>query len=217
MRRFLDVSFHRRSGRARRRCRGDRGAALAEFAIVVPLLGLLVAGTIEFGTAWRDSLTVTSSTRASARVVSNLGDERLADFEGLLSLAAGLSTIDGITIEGVLVFEASAADGSPDPSCFDANGDPVASAVGNCNYYTGAQLETLSASAFTSAGGGATCASTAPDWEFCPLTERETTLGAGLTKVGVWVRIHRSWFTSMFPGDGVTITDRTVMNVEPEG
>ena len=100
---------------------------------------------------------------------------------------------------------------------FDANGDPVASAVGNCNYYTGAQLETLSASAFTSAGGGATCASTAPDWEFCPLTERETTLGAGLTKVGVWVRIHRSWFTSMFPGDGVTITDRTVMNVEPEG
>lgn len=215
--RAAPLSPRRRSVRAAGRCCDDRGAALAEFAIVVPLLGLLVAGTIEFGTAWRDSLTVTSSTRASARVVSNLGDERLADFEGLLSLRAGLSTIEGIEVEGVLVFDASAGDGSPDPLCFDGSGDPVASAAGNCNYYTGAQLETLTASAFTSTSGGTACATTAPDWEFCPLTERETTLGSGLTEIGVWVRIHRDWFTSMFPGDGVTITDRTVMNVEPKG
>lgn len=201
------LSRHRQA-----RARGDRGTALAEFAIVVPLLGLLVAGIIEFGTAWRDSLTVTSSTRASARVVSNLGDERLADYEALLSLRAGLSTIEGITVEGVLIYDASAADGMPHANCFDSNGDPKADSVGNCNFYTGTELETLTAADFI----GTTNCLGAPDAEWCPLTERETTLASGLSEAGVWVRVHRTWFTDMFPGDGVTIEDKTVMNVEPE-
>lgn len=196
----------------KRRAAGDRGAALAEFAIVVPLLGLLVAGIIEFGTAWRDSLTVTSSTRASARVVSNLGDERLADYEALLSLRAGLSTIEGITVEGILIYDASAADGEPHANCFDGSGDPQASSTGNCNFYTGTQLETLTAADFI---GTSNCLG-APDAEWCPVTERETTLASGLSEAGVWIRVHRTWFTDMFPGDGVRIEDKTVMNVEPE-
>jgi hypothetical protein len=31
----------------------------------------------------------------------------------------------------------------------------------------------------------------------------------------VWVRVDRGWFTDMFPGDGITIDDQTVMRVEP--
>jgi hypothetical protein len=36
-----------------------------------------------------------------------------------------------------------------------------------------------------------------------------------VTDVGVWVRINREYTTGIFPGDGVTITDYTVMTVEP--
>ena len=56
--------------------RGDRGLAMVEMAIVAPFLALIVAGILEYGTLWRDNLTVTSSSRAAARVVSNLGDSR---------------------------------------------------------------------------------------------------------------------------------------------
>ncbi len=197
--------------RLRRRGRGDRGAALVELAIVVPLLGLLVAGIIEFGTGWRDALTVSSSTRASTRVVSNMADNRLADFEALLSLRSALAGIDGFTIEGVLIYDASRLDGQPDASCFDASGNAQASFVGDCNYYSSAQVYSLTAADFI---GVVNCAG-APDEHFCPLTDRETSLVAGVTNIGVWVRINRDWFTDMFPGTGMTITDRTVMKVEP--
>ena len=38
----------------RRRSAGDRGAALVEFAIVMPLLFLILFGIIEFGIAFND-------------------------------------------------------------------------------------------------------------------------------------------------------------------
>jgi len=200
-----------------RRARGDRGLAMVEFAIVAPLLALLVAGIVEYGTLWRDNLTVTSSTRAAARVVSNLGDNYLSDYEAILSLDAGLAAIDGVTVEGALVFDASAADGSPHSSCFDAGGDPQDSS-GFCNYYTGAEVAamasvdcTVSCSEFpdnSNCSGGMTT-------YYCPQTDRETDQASGLSSVGVWVRLSRDYFTGLFPGDGVTITDQTVMKVEP--
>ena len=204
--------------RRRGRADGDRGLAMVEMAIVAPLLALLVAGTVEYGTLWRDSQTVTSSSRASARVVSNLGDNYLADYEALLSLNAALSSIDGVTLEDVLIYDASAVDGLPDASCFDGNGDPQDSA-GYCNHYSGADVAainlidcTVSCVEFpnnSNCAGGVTA-------YYCPQTDRQTDQLLGLSSVGVWVRISREYFTGMFPGDGVTIEDRTVMKVEPE-
>ena len=199
-----------RPGRPRRG-RGDGGLAIVEMAVVAPLLALIVAGIVEFGTAWRDDLTVTNATRAAARVVSNLGDSREADAEALETLRAGVAGMEGVTIEGVLIFEATAADGGPSPSCFDAGGDPTGDAAGNCNYYTASQLETLTGADFTDPN----CAGD-PDQNFCPTTERETDQSVGVTPIGVWLRVEREWYTGVFPGTGFTITDRTVMNVEPE-
>jgi len=200
-----------------RRARGDRGLAMVEFAIVAPLLALLMAGIVEYGTLWRDNLTVTSSTRAAARVASNLGDNHLADYEAILSLDSGLAAIDGMTLEGVLVYDAAASNGAPHASCFDPSGDPQSSS-GRCNHYTGAQVTAMSSidcsvscSEFPNnsncAGGLAA--------SFCPQDDRETDQASGLSSVGVWVRVNRDYFTGLFPGDGVTITDQTVMKVEP--
>lgn len=190
---------------------GERGLALVEMAIVAPLLALIAAGTIEFGFAWRDSLTVSNAGRAAARVTSNLGSNRLADYEALLTLRAGLATLpSAATIDGVLIYKASAADGEPPANCFDGSGAPK-SVNGLCNAYTAADLAGLSLSDF---GGTSSCSSSALDRYWCP-TSRQDQQATGLDDVGVWVRVDRGWLTQMFPGTGVTFENHTVMRIEP--
>ncbi|MEM9468075.1 MAG: TadE family protein [Actinomycetota bacterium] len=203
------------------RARGDRGLAMVEMAIVAPFLALIVAGILEYGTLWRDNLTVTSSSRAATRVVSNLGDNHLADYEALLSLNSGLSAIDGYTLEYVMVYDASAADGAPSATCFDGNGDPVPDSGGGCNVYSAADIATVlgldCSTACDEFPVAADCGSaTSLTEDFCPQQDRETDQRNGLTSVGVWVRITRDYFTGIFPGDGVTIEDYSVMKVEPQ-
>ena len=202
----------------RRRAKNDDGVALVEMALVAPLLALLIAGIVEFGTLWRDNLTVATSTRAAARVVSNLGDERLADYEALLTLDAALGGVSGLTVEGVLIYNGGAADGEPHSSCFDGGGAPQASALGECNFYTAAQVASMSSlsCAVTCAEFPAspTCAGGLTAY-FCPQSDRETDQSLGNTSVGIWVQTSRGYITGVFPGSGVTMTDQTVMRVEP--
>jgi Flp pilus assembly protein TadG len=59
-----------------RRARGDKGVALIEFAIVMPLLFLLVFGIIEFGWAFSQNLDVRHGAREGARLAAvNYGSE----------------------------------------------------------------------------------------------------------------------------------------------
>jgi len=51
-----------------RRIRGRKGQALAEMAIILPILLLLIFGIIELSNAWRSFQVVTNSTREGARV-----------------------------------------------------------------------------------------------------------------------------------------------------
>jgi Flp pilus assembly protein TadG len=52
----------------RRLRKNERGAAMLEFAIVVPFLLLLILGIIEFGWVFNGWLTVTAAAREGARV-----------------------------------------------------------------------------------------------------------------------------------------------------
>jgi Flp pilus assembly protein TadG len=49
------------------RFRDDRGQSIVEFAIVLPILGLLIAGILQFGLAFRNYLAITDAARAGAR------------------------------------------------------------------------------------------------------------------------------------------------------
>lgn len=66
-----------------RRASGDRGAAAVEFALVVPILLLLVFGIIDYGAVYADSISARNGVREAARqgVVSNFnnGGTTLAD------------------------------------------------------------------------------------------------------------------------------------------
>lgn len=55
---------------SRRRCRGDDGAVLVEFALVLPILFLLIFGIIEFGWAFFQNLDVRHGAREGARLAA---------------------------------------------------------------------------------------------------------------------------------------------------
>ena len=58
----------RRVARRTRPVLGERGAALVEFAVLLPLVVLLTFGIIEFGIAFNDFISVRNGTREGARL-----------------------------------------------------------------------------------------------------------------------------------------------------
>lgn len=188
----------------RRRTSGERGSALVEVVLVVPFLAVLMLGTLELGMAWRDSMTIATSLRGAARVVTNDGDGRLADYNALKSLEASLSELDEAQIVRIVIFDATTNTDVPIPC---TQGTPIS---GSCNVYVAADLHRDQADF----GGTTTCTSSSPDSDWCPLS-RDTVQAGGLTKVGVWMRYDRQGITNFEPTD-MTITDTAYMNVEPE-
>ena len=63
------VKIHRSTaaGDATRRAERERGQALIEFALVLPLFLLLLLGIVQFGTVFRDYIALTDATRVGAR------------------------------------------------------------------------------------------------------------------------------------------------------
>jgi Flp pilus assembly protein TadG len=64
------MSRPRCSRRSRRRARGEEGQALVEFAIVLPVLCLLLFGIMQFGLLFYNYIDLTSATRDGARRVA---------------------------------------------------------------------------------------------------------------------------------------------------
>lgn len=80
--------FHLRSGR------GEYGAAAVEFAILVPILILLVFGIVEFGRAYHTQVTLTHAAREGARVWALGGTEA----EATAATETAAPTIQTITV-----------------------------------------------------------------------------------------------------------------------
>jgi len=101
-------------GRSYRHIENRKGQALAEMALILPVLLLLVFGMIEMSNAWRTFQIVTNSAREGARVAiltaSDVGDIRTRIDQAIDrgGLTPGLAAI---TIE-----------------CFEANGDAAGAA-----------------------------------------------------------------------------------------
>jgi Flp pilus assembly protein TadG len=74
----------------------DRGAAAVEFALIVPLLLLLVVGIIEFGRTYNTQITLSQAARESVRVMAIEDDAALAKksaIQAAVSLDPSLMTI----------------------------------------------------------------------------------------------------------------------------
>jgi hypothetical protein len=81
--------------------RGERGQALAEFALVLPLVLLFIAGIIEMGRAWNIKQAVTDAAREGARyaVVQDDAIKSTDDVKAKIEERLALASIDTSTID----------------------------------------------------------------------------------------------------------------------
>jgi hypothetical protein len=75
--------------------RGERGQALAEFALVLPLILFFIAGIVEFGRAWNIKQAITDAAREGARyaVVQDPDITSTDDVKAKIEERLGLSGI----------------------------------------------------------------------------------------------------------------------------
>lgn len=101
------------SGHAGRNTKEESGAALVEFAFILPLLLVLLFGIVEMGLALRDQLTMSNAVTGAARIGSVLGDDADADIAILDAVQAGLvGAVDSEVITKVIIYRADGAGNS---------------------------------------------------------------------------------------------------------
>ena len=87
---------------SRRMQERDRGAAMVEFALLLPLFIVMVIGMLEFGLLFKDSLTANSASREAARIIAAAGDNANADTWGISAafdtMQAAAVELDSITV-----------------------------------------------------------------------------------------------------------------------
>lgn len=181
----------------------ERGVAMVEFAMILPLLIVLFIGVTEFGFAFKTKLLVDNATQVAARTGSALGQNTDADLRILEALEQGFAGLpnngDGQVLQAS-VYQVGAG-ATPVPA--------------NINTYL-----------YVYNAGGCS-------WNPCPTTEasvpnwkpsvRDTKLDGGLDDIGVTVYYGYSWVIggASFLGD-LSCTDPTlcwtetaVMRLEP--
>ena len=186
----------------------QRGAVLVEFAIIAPVLVLIVAAIFEFGLAFRDSMTLSNALRSGARVGSNAGRERAADYTILKSVEAAMTEFPTARVERIIVYKASTADSAVPSACLAVAGSGGVN--GSCNVYLASDMA-RPLSDFT---GTTSCTGSSPDRYWCPTT-RQNQQALGADYLGVWMQIRYDFVTNVFPGTGITIRDRAIMRLEP--
>ncbi len=184
--------------------RRERGVALLEAALVTPVFLMLIFGVIEVGLALNDDLALSHATRAGSRVASASGDDVLADYGIVQSIAQESAAIPRDQIELIVVYKANDFGEPPSSTC--QGGQPVDD---QCNVYTSADFA-LDEDDFG-------CDAGEPDASWCP-QDRQVVLNGSSEPdyVGVWMKIEHPWVTRMF-GQTLTLTDSSVIQLEPRG
>ncbi len=195
--------------------RGERGAAMVEMALVMPLLLMLVFGIIEFGIAFNNRLTVGNATQSAARVGSAIGTGPRADIEVLNALEQGLFQLPNNgkdIIKEVWVYKA------------DATGAPASSCPGSvCNVYSYDPTLSCRWTPCPDPDPPTNYTFPAPGTQWDPAT-RNATVGS-LDVLGVRIYFSHTWIVGSFlPLTDVTCTnppngcweDTALMRLEPQ-
>ena len=78
---------------SRRRARSQRGAAAVEIGLLLPILGMLLMGIIEFGRAYQTKVTLTGAVRDGVRAYAVGGGDPVA----VTKTSSGMTTLTNVT------------------------------------------------------------------------------------------------------------------------
>jgi hypothetical protein len=223
----------------------EHGAALVEATFVLPVLLFLIFAIIEVGGSLKSYSGIASAVRLAGRSASLAGSDPNADATILEQVARQATMIDAGEIDYVVIWHA-VGPGDPVPAgCLPGvfttpNTASVGSvgtapdAMGACNVYI---QPDVAGGAFAMAQGTAAqpktyyfgCSGPSDpeaahkvdcNW---PATSRRVLTSPrssatpkGTDFVGVYVRARHAYYTRAF-GTAVTITDRSITLIEPQG
>jgi TadE-like protein len=189
-----------------RRARDDRGQAMAEFGLVLPLFILLVVGLIEFALAFNANLAINFASREATLVAAESGNDSIADCRILESIENSIDNpSDAAGISTVRIYRAG------------INGNELAANVyqrgGNitCTFWDGIEDQEI------------TVHYTLLQEDY-PATDRCNQLqgcdGVPLDTIGVAINYRHSWATPIagfvtLSGTGVDFTISNAMRMEP--
>jgi hypothetical protein len=186
-------SLRCRVGRARRTTADrERGAVLVEAALIFPLLIFVVLGIAEYSLAYRNSLSVSSASRAGARTASALARNANYATDTRDAVAAALSALPKSRWQEVWVYQAQkptdAAPGLPDSGDFTS--------CTKCVRFTW----DAATSSWSQAG----------TWD----DQTQDACAGEADYIGVYVKAEHRYVTKLF-GTSRTLQDHTVMRFEP--
>ena len=174
-------------------CSGERGAALVETAILIPVVLAITFGLIEFSSAYQSSSVASAASRSAARVAS--AEALLPNYatDAATAAATALHTIPNNEPVEMWVYRA-AANGYPESGNFT-------SCTTNCIKY--AWLPTTKA--FDTAN---------PTGNGWPYTSQNACNQNAWDSVGVYVKLNHKFLTGLF-GSKITLADHAVFRLEP--
>lgn len=177
----------------------ERGANLVEFAIVVPIILLVVIGILEVGVAFRDLLTVSNAAKEGVRVVAAMGDDPMSDCVVLTKTSSALAS--SIPLANLVTIQIFRADSDGNQIALDTNVYtlPVGADPTDCTEWSPNPTDIGSL-----------------DWS--PL-DRNVKIGPGsdLDIAGVRITYTHNWITGFPPFFGSFVVDEaTVSRLEPE-
>jgi Flp pilus assembly protein TadG len=187
-----------------RRVRSDRGAALIEAAIILPVLMIFLLGIIEFGLVYATGATATGASRSGARLAAatfgpNKANLTPAADEVAAAVSADLTALTSATPIGMVVYRVNptGTDGAP-VGGFPSSTDSMAGGcTANCFRYKW----NSSTKKMVTDGG--------PGW-----ASPEVCTAASIDNVGVWVLVRHSYLTKLI-GQYNYVEGKTVMRLEP--
>jgi hypothetical protein len=173
--------------------RGESGAVVVEFAIILPLLMTITFGIIEYSGAFHDSAIAADASRAGGRVGSALATQPGYTTSVVDAVDAAVATLPSDSPQELWIYKAN-VNGYP------GTGTDFSSCGANCIKYLWSS-STKSFNMGAPQGGGWPAAS----HQVCTEPYDE---------IGVFVKIKHTFFTGFF-GPNITITDHSVFRFEP--
>ncbi len=178
-----------------RRCRSsdERGAALVETAILIPVVILVTFGLIEFSSAYQSSSVASAAARSGARVAS--AEAKLSTYatDAAAAAATALHTVPSNEPVEMWVYRAL-TNGYPDSGNFTT-------CAAYCTKYT--WLPASRTFDIANPGGNGWLYS---DQQACNQTAWDS--------VGVYVKLRHKFLTQLF-GASITLADHAVFRLEP--
>ena len=174
---------------------------LVEAALISPLFVVMVFGLIEFGGAYRDTLTLGNAAAGGTRQVAIEGNAADADWDIVQAIKKASTAMPQGQLSKIVIFKATGPSGSVPAACLSG---PVS---GVCNVFgpTSIALTTEPASWGDCSG---------PTGDYCSTTRAVTVASPGPDYVGVYVEAIHPWITGFF-GKQVTLTDSSITRLEP--